>query len=88
MRHKPLPPDELTVRELDVLRLVVYGLSNRAIAMQLTIAEKTVEYHLTHILAKLGVKKRTQVWIPAVQRGLIRLDAPGDFPDAATLLSL
>jgi non-specific serine/threonine protein kinase len=52
-------PDGLTPRELEVLRLVAAGHSNRAIADHLSISERTVERHVLHILSKLGVGSRT-----------------------------
>ncbi|MDL1895403.1 response regulator transcription factor [Anaerolineae bacterium CFX7] len=53
--------DTLTKRELEVALLVAEGLSNREIAMELCVAEKTVENHLTNIFCKLHVKSRTQL---------------------------
>jgi DNA-binding NarL/FixJ family response regulator len=57
-------PDELTERELEVLRLVARGLTNKEIAHVLQIKERTVEFHVTNILAKLGVASRVEaaVW--------------------------
>ncbi|MFI0481427.1 ATP-binding protein [Actinomadura sp. 9N215] len=62
------PPDgPLTGRELEVARLVAEGLSNRAIAERLTIAKRTADSHVEHILAKLGYSSRAQIatWITA-----------------------
>jgi DNA-binding NarL/FixJ family response regulator len=58
----PLPGsgETLTPREVEVLRLVAQGLSNRAIAERLVITERTVKAHVTHILRKLDVSSRTQ----------------------------
>lgn len=67
-RHEPL--DDLTPREREVLELIARGRSNRAIAEQLVIAEKTVKTHVSSILAKLGVEDRTQAAIYAKDRGL------------------
>jgi ATP/maltotriose-dependent transcriptional regulator MalT len=50
----------LTSREVEVLRLIAAGASNRTIAEQLVISERTVKSHITHILGKLGVSSRTQ----------------------------
>lgn len=72
------PDDVLTARERDVLRLVALGLNNRSIASQLVIAEKTVEYRLTCIFAKLGVTTRTQAALWAIRHGLISLDDLGN----------
>ncbi|HEX7103465.1 MAG TPA: AAA family ATPase [Nitrolancea sp.] len=59
--------DKLTPREHEVALLVAQGLSNRAIGEQLSIGERTVETHVTHLLAKLGFRTRTQIaaWIAA-----------------------
>jgi DNA-binding NarL/FixJ family response regulator len=51
----------LTTREAEVARLVANGWSNRAIAEQLVVAERTVENHVSHILDKLGLSSRTQL---------------------------
>ncbi|MBD2868187.1 response regulator [Paenibacillus arenilitoris] len=64
--------DELTDRERDVLRLIASGMSNRTIAEELFITEKTVKTHVSHILSKLGMSDRTQAAIYAVKRGLDR----------------
>jgi LuxR family maltose regulon positive regulatory protein len=53
-------PDALSEREVEVLRLVAAGLSNRDIGQQLFISEKTVKTHLSNIMGKLGVVNRTQ----------------------------
>ncbi len=72
------PHDMLTARELDVLRCLAYGLNNRSIATQLVVAEKTVEYRLTRIYAKLGVITRIQAAVWAIQHGLVSLDDLGN----------
>ena len=63
-------PDELTERELEVLRLIATGLSNREIAQALSIAEKTVKTHVSNILSKLHLANRTQAAIYALHEGL------------------
>ena len=62
-----------TGRELDVLRLVAQGLTNRAIARRLEVSEATVKTHLVHAFAKLGVDDRTAAVTAALERGLLRL---------------
>jgi two-component system, NarL family, response regulator DegU len=64
----------LTDRELEVLRLVGEGASNREIAQRLYISEKTAKNHLTHIFEKLGVTDRTQAALYAVRSGLVPLE--------------
>jgi DNA-binding NarL/FixJ family response regulator len=63
--------DQLTRREHEVLELIAAGRSNKRIALELGIAEKTVKTHVGHVLAKLGVADRTQAAVLAVQRGLV-----------------
>jgi NarL family two-component system response regulator LiaR len=65
------PPDRLTRREREVLALIGRGLSNKLIARELGISEKTVKNHVGHVLAKLGVTDRTQAALQAVRAGLI-----------------
>lgn len=62
----------LTRREREVLELIVGGRSNKRIAFELGIAEKTVKAHVGHLLAKLGVTDRTQAALMAVRSGLVR----------------
>jgi two-component system, NarL family, response regulator LiaR len=76
MRRSSEPRDTTgapTRRELDVLRLLSQGLQNKEIAHALRIAERTVKFHVTSILAKLNADNRTQAVTIAVQRGLIDL---------------
>ena len=61
---------DLTRRELEVLRLIAQGMSNRQIASELSVAEKTVKTHVSNVLSKLGVADRTQAALYAVQHGL------------------
>lgn len=67
--------EELTAREMDVLRLIVAGKSNKEIATQLKISEATVKTHMNNILGKLGVSDRTQAATAALQRGLVHLES-------------
>jgi DNA-binding NarL/FixJ family response regulator len=64
----------LTGRELDVLKLIVGGRSNKEIAGELFISEATVKTHINSILSKLGVSDRTQATTTALQRGIVHLD--------------
>jgi NarL family two-component system response regulator LiaR len=64
-------PHKLTARELEVLRLVAQGLSNRQVAQALTISAKTVKTHVSNILAKLHLDDRTQAAIYAYKHGLM-----------------
>lgn len=63
--------DELTAREREVVRLVAQGRSNRDIAAEFVISEKTVKAHVSHALAKLGLNDRTQLAIYAIKHGLV-----------------
>ena len=65
--------DELTIREIDVLRLIAGGNSNKLIADQLSIGEATVKSHVTNILSKLGANDRSHAVTIALKRGIIQL---------------
>ena len=65
------PFEHLTGRERDVLTLIAGGRSNKRIALELGISEKTVKAHVGRVLAKLGVSDRTQAAVLAVQEGLV-----------------
>jgi DNA-binding NarL/FixJ family response regulator len=66
---------ELTTRELDVLRLLGAGKSNRQIADELMISERTARTHVSNILAKLDLTSRTQAALWAVSQGLVKVSA-------------
>jgi len=66
--------DPLTERELDVLRLIAQGMSNRDIAEQLVIAEWTVRTHVSNVLSKLHLASRTQAALYALKKGLASLE--------------
>jgi DNA-binding NarL/FixJ family response regulator len=65
--------EELTAREIEVLRRVAGGNRNRDIAELLFISEETVKVHIKHVMDKLGAKDRTQAIAIAVRRGIIQL---------------
>jgi two-component system, NarL family, response regulator DegU len=64
-------PDQLTVREMDILQLLVGGLSNQEIATRLYLSEKTIKNHLTSVFRKFGVNDRTQAALYALKHKLI-----------------
>jgi two-component system, NarL family, response regulator LiaR len=74
LRAQPAAADaatvELSERELDVLRLIVDGRDNAAIAAELFISPNTVKHHVASIFAKLGVENRQQASVQALRRGL------------------
>ena len=65
--------DDLTEREVDVLRHIAGGNRNREIGERLFISEETVKVHVKHIMEKLGASDRTQAVAIAVRRGIIQL---------------
>jgi DNA-binding NarL/FixJ family response regulator len=65
------PPDPLTKREVEILRLMAGGYSNREIAVALGTAEGTVKNHASSILSKLGVRDRTRAVLKALELGYI-----------------
>ncbi len=92
----PLPPEiaarlvermrraELSPREKEVFELLAQGLSNKEIASQLAISEKTVRVHVSHVLIKLGCSEKTQAVSEAFQRGILHL---GEEPKGTRLAS-
>jgi NarL family two-component system response regulator LiaR len=66
--------NDLTERELEVLRQLAHGRTNREIAAALTVSEETVKTHVGNILAKLHLAHRTQAVIYALKQGLVSLD--------------
>jgi DNA-binding NarL/FixJ family response regulator len=67
------PHSELSTREMQVLELIVKGLSNREIGDTLSISEATVKWHVNMILSRLNVTDRTQATVAALQRGIVHL---------------
>jgi len=74
----PDSPEPLSQRELDVLKLLGEGNSNKEIAKSLSLSEKTVKTHVSNILGKLNVPSRTQAALYAVRIGLVSPDAYGN----------
>lgn len=64
-------PDRLTSREVDILRLVSGGLTNRQVAAQLGLSSRTVDAHLRSIFGKIGVGSRSAATRYAVEHGLV-----------------
>ncbi|MEN6410790.1 MAG: response regulator transcription factor [Anaerolineaceae bacterium] len=73
----PLTTDPLTEREVDVLKLLAQGHSNREIADRLVVSEATVRTHVSNILAKLHLASRTQAALYALREGFISLNDTG-----------
>jgi DNA-binding NarL/FixJ family response regulator len=65
--------DDLSPREIEVLRLIATGNGNKEIAAQLAITEETVKNHVTHILSKLGANDRTHAVTIGIKRGFIEI---------------
>ena len=73
-RERPAPAlDELTPRELEVLRLLARGMTNKAIAAKLEISEHTVKFHVNAVMSKLGAESRTEAVVRATRLGLVYL---------------
>jgi DNA-binding NarL/FixJ family response regulator len=70
---EPLP-DPLSEREREVLALIARGCTNREIAERLVISEKTAGHHVSHILDKLGLSRRSEAAVYAVRKRLVSLD--------------
>jgi DNA-binding NarL/FixJ family response regulator len=72
--RSPENPEPLTGRETEVLRQLALGKSNKEIAADLVIADKTVRTHVSNILGKLGMTSRTQAVLHALRSGLVPLE--------------
>ncbi len=72
-KHPAPPPEGLTPREVEVLKLLVQGKTNPEIAQSLVVSSGTVKVHVHRIIGKLGVSDRTQAAVRAIELGLVRL---------------
>jgi DNA-binding NarL/FixJ family response regulator len=79
--ERPAALDELTPRELEVLRLIARGLSNRDIARKLVLGDATIKTHVARIFAKLDLHDRTQAVVLAYETGLV---TPGESETASS----
>jgi len=73
---RPLTPEPLTEREVEVLRIIARGKSNQEIAEELVISEATVRTHASNILSKLHLTSRTQAVLYALREGIVELEEP------------
>lgn len=72
-KQQPAQMDALTPREVEVLNLLARGLQNKEIAVDLVISERTVKYHVSSIMSKLGAGNRTEAVAIAANQGLVTL---------------
>jgi len=70
----PENPEDLTEREIEILKLLARGKANKEIASSLFVGEKTVKSRVSRILAKLGVQSRTQAALHVVRIGLVSIE--------------
>ncbi len=76
----PVSLEGLTARELEVLRLIAQGRSNRAIAAELFLGEATVKTHVARVLQKLGLETRAEAIVASYESGLVRPHGAGSQP--------
>jgi DNA-binding NarL/FixJ family response regulator len=72
--HEPVQHDELSEREMEILRLAAKGMSNQDIATQLYLSRRTVQAHLANIFRKMDVGSRTEAVLQAMRKGWLGLD--------------
>jgi DNA-binding NarL/FixJ family response regulator len=75
LRRGPDAGADLTAREREVLELIARGMPNKAIALRLSLSEKTVKAHVSAVLRKLDVTDRTQAALKAVRERLVDLES-------------
>jgi NarL family two-component system response regulator LiaR len=71
--RQPALMDDLTPREMEVLKLIAGGMSNRDIAETLVLSEKTVKNHINNIFSKLQINDRSQAMLYAIRQGLVKV---------------
>jgi DNA-binding NarL/FixJ family response regulator len=72
------PTEELSEREIEVLRLLTKGKTDQEIAQQLVLTDVTIRTHISRILSKLGLKNRVQAALYGIRSGLVSLDETSD----------
>jgi len=75
------PTEELSEREIEVLRLLTKGKTDQQIAQQLVLTDVTIRTHISRILSKLGLKNRVQAALYGIRSGLVSLDETNDIGD-------
>jgi DNA-binding NarL/FixJ family response regulator len=68
---------DLTAREIEVVRLLVDGLTNEQIAERLMVSRRTVQAHLSNAMRRTSTRSRTQLAVLALRRGIVPLESPG-----------